>query len=73
MPIFLTSRDDLTATPDAVVPLVPQGDRYVVRTVLEPASVYAPARCVVERGDQLPAWLLESWDASREETEETPA
>lgn len=70
-PVFLHSREDLGAVPDAVVPLVPQGDRYVVRTVLEPHSVYAPARCVVERGDQLPAWLLESWDVSREQTERT--
>lgn len=65
-PVYLTTRDDLTAAPDAVVPLVPQGGRYVIRTVLDPASVYPPSRCVVERGDQLPAWLLESWDASRE-------
>ena len=66
LPIYLRDRDDLTMAPDLAVPVVPQGDRLIVRTVLEPHAVYAPARCVVERGDQLPAWLLESWDASRE-------
>ncbi|HED65865.1 MAG TPA: hypothetical protein ENJ09_09965 [Planctomycetes bacterium] len=63
VPVHLTGREDLTASPDLVAPVQVQGDRLVVRTVLDPEVAYAPARCVVERWEQLPAWLLDAWDS----------
>jgi hypothetical protein len=37
-----------------------------VRTLLEPHVAYSPARAVVERWEQLPAWLLDAWDTATE-------
>ena len=62
VPVHLRGREDLTAAPDLAAPVLVQGDRLVVRTLLEPGTAYAPARGVVERWDQLPAWLLDAWD-----------
>ena len=66
VPVFLSSREDLTAAPDLVAPLMVQKGRVVVRTLLEPHVAYSPARAVVERWEQLPAWLLDAWDAATE-------
>ena len=66
VPIFLSNRDDLTAAPDLVAPLMVQQNRIVVRTLLDPHVAYSPARAVVERWEQLPAWLLDAWDAATE-------
>ena len=63
VPLFLTSRDDLTLAPDLVAPLLVQESRLVVRTFLDPHVAYSPARAVVERWEQLPPWLLDSWDS----------
>jgi hypothetical protein len=41
----------------------------VVRTLLDPHVAYSPARAVVERWEQLPAWLLDAWDAATGENE----
>lgn len=62
IPVYLATRDDLTFAPDVVAPVVVQGERLVVRTLLEPHVAYSPARAVVERWEQLPAWLLDAWD-----------
>jgi hypothetical protein len=62
IPLWFESREDLTAAPDFVAPVLVQGDRIVVRTLLDPEVSYAPARAVVERWEQLPAWLLDAWD-----------
>ncbi len=70
-PLFLASRDDVTLEPDLVAPIHVQSGRLVVRALLEPQVAYAPARAVVERWEQLPAWLLDAWDAAAE-TDETP-
>ena len=66
VPLFLSSRDDLTAAPDLVAPLLVQDGRVVVRTLLEPHVAYSPARACVERWEQLPGWLLDAWDAATE-------
>lgn len=66
VPLYLEDRTDLERAPDAVAPLVAQGERVVVRTLLEPYVAYTPARVVVERREQLPAWLLDAWDEARE-------
>lgn len=71
VPVYLQSREDLLATPDFVAPLLAQrtnGEtRYVVRSVLSAHNAYAPARAVVERCEQLPGWLLSSWEEAAEE------
>jgi hypothetical protein len=64
VPVYLASRDDLTLAPDAVAAIVVQGKRMLVRTLVEPHVAYPLARAVVERWEQLPAWLLDAWDAA---------
>ncbi len=64
VPVYLTSREDLTAAPDVVAPVVAQGERLIVRTLLDPHVAYSPARAVVERCEQLPNWLLDAWDSA---------
>lgn len=71
VPVYLSSREDLLATPDFVVPLLVQEadgrTRYVVRSQLTAHNAYAPARAMVERGEQLPGWLLSSWEEAAEQ------
>lgn len=67
VPVYLESREDLSVAPDLVAPVVTQGGRLVVRTLLEPHVAYSPARAVVERCEQLPNWLLGAWDAATRE------
>jgi len=67
VPVWLTSRDDLTLAPDLVAPIVVQGDRSIVRALFDPPSAYSPSRAVVERWEQLPAWLLDAWDTATED------
>jgi hypothetical protein len=64
VPVYLTSRDDLTIAPEFVAPIQVQGERLIVRTLLEPHVAYSPARAVVERWEQLPPWLLDAWDTA---------
>jgi hypothetical protein len=72
-PVYLRSREDLSVAPDLVVPLTTQGERLVIRTLLEPHVAYAPARAVVERCEELPAWLLDAWEAAVEDAEPSGA
>ena len=65
-PIYLGSRDDLTCAPDAVAPILVQGSRLVVRTLLDGHVAYSPARAVVQRWEELPSWLLDAWDSATE-------
>ena len=69
-PVYLTGREDLTAAPDLVAPILVQGERLVVRTLLDPHVAYSPARAVVERWEQLPGWLLDAWDNATEDASE---
>lgn len=66
VPVYLTSREDLTVAPELVAPIQVQSDRLVVRTLLDPHVAYSPARAVVERWEQLPSWLLDAWDEATE-------
>ena len=73
VPVHLTSREDLHSAPDFVAPLVMQEGRAVVRSVLSPQNAYAPARAVVQRCEELPPWLLNTWvDATAEEEAQNP-
>lgn len=66
VPLFLQQRDDTTDVPDGATPVMCVGSRLIVRAVLEPQVCYPAARALVDRWDQLPTWLVESWDAARE-------
>ena len=52
--------------PELVAPVQVQSNRLVVRTLLDPHVAYSPARAVVERWEQIPAWLLDAWDQATE-------
>lgn len=66
VPVYLSSRDDLTVAPELVAPIQVQSNRLVVRTLLDPHVAYSPARAVVERWEQLQSWLLDAWDQATE-------
>jgi len=70
VPLYFGDREDLCNAPDLVAPIVTQGERLIVRTLLEPHVAYSPARAVVERCEQLPYWLLDAWDSAGEERSE---
>ena len=61
VPLYLTSRENITLAPDLVAPIQVNPESLLVRTVLESAMPYANARVAVRRHDQLPAWLLHGW------------
>jgi hypothetical protein len=73
VPVYFTSRDDLTVSPELVAPIQVQSNRLVVRTLLDPHVAYSPARAVVERWEQLPSWLLDAWDQATEGGDPTPS
>jgi hypothetical protein len=66
VPLWLKSREDLSAKPDLVAPLFVLRERFIVRTLLDAEVAYPPARAVVERWEQLPTWLLDAWDQAIE-------
>lgn len=68
VPVHLMNRD---GAPELVAPVQVQSDRLVVRTLLDAHVAYAPARAVVERVDQLPAWLVEVWKLATGGDEDT--
>ncbi|WP_370323780.1 DUF3825 domain-containing protein [Euzebya sp.] len=71
VPVYLTSREDITAAPDLVAPVQVQPGYLVARTLLEPYMSYARARVVAPRADQLPTWLVSAWrDHSQHVSEE---
>lgn len=61
VPVYLTSREDITAPPDLVAPVQVQPGYLVARTLLLPHMAYARARVAANRADQLPSWLLRGW------------
>jgi hypothetical protein len=63
LPVHLTSR---TGAPELVAPIQVQAGRLVVRALIEPRAAYASARAVVERRDELSAWVLEAWEMATE-------
>jgi hypothetical protein len=72
VPVYLSSRDDLTVAPELVAPIQVQSNRLVVRTLLDPHVAYSPARAVVERWEQIPSWLLDAWDQATDQTTDRP-
>lgn len=62
IPLYLQSREDITAAPDLVAPVQVNSDSLLVRTVLQPHMPYANARVAVTRHDQLPHWMLSAWE-----------
>lgn len=62
VPVYLSSRDDLTSPPELVAHLVVQSDRVVARNLFEPHVAYPSARACVERWELLPSWLVSSWE-----------
>ena len=61
VPMYLANREDITRPPDLVAPVQLQQDKLLVRTALIPDQAYARARVTVGRQDQLPSWLIASW------------
>lgn len=61
VPLYLQSREDITAAPDLIAPIQVNPDSLLVRTVLLPHMPYANARVAVKRHDQLPHWMLSAW------------
>jgi len=70
VPVYLSSRADLLGAPDFVAPLMAQGSRYIVRSLVSAQTAYAPARAVVERCELLPGWLLGAWEDALDESAE---
>lgn len=61
VPLYLSTREDITQAPDAIAPVQVNNGTLLVRTVLEPHMPYAKARVAATRHDKLPAWLLRAW------------
>ena len=61
VPLYLTSRENITVAPDLIAPLEISPNSILVRTVLPPYAPYANARVAARRHDQLPAWMLHCW------------
>lgn len=67
VPLYLQSREDITAAPDLIAPVQVNPDSLLVRTVLLPYMPYGNARVAVRRHDQLPHWLIAAWEEHAEE------
>ena len=70
VPLYLTSRENITLAPDLVAPIEVQAGQLLVRTVMVPHWPYARARVAVNRHDQLPPWMLNAWNAEAERMEQ---
>ena len=57
VPVHLTDR---AGAPELVAPTQIQAERLLVRCLVELPAAYATARAVVERREELPAWLLDA-------------
>jgi len=49
-----------------VAPIHVQAERLVVRALIEPRSTCATARALVERREDVPAWLLDAQEMATE-------
>lgn len=70
VPLYLQSREDITAAPDLIAPIQVNPDSLFVRTGLLPHMSYANARVAVKRHDQLPHWMLSAWANNADATEQ---
>lgn len=72
IPVWCASRESLETDPDFVACAETAGpDVLVIRTLGEAPEFYPRARAAVSRWEQLPSWLLASWEDA--ETEEVDA
>lgn len=62
VPLYLTSRENITVSPDLIAPIEVSAGNLLVRTVLPPHSQYPNSRIAVRRHDQLPSWMLDCWN-----------
>lgn len=62
VPLYLKDRENITNAPDLVAPIQVSDEMLMVRTVLEPHMPYANARVSVKRHDQLPPWMIDTWN-----------
>lgn len=67
VPLYMQSRENITRAPDLIAPIQVTPETLIVRTVLLPHMPYANARVAVKRHDQLPAWMLDAWNAMAEQ------
>jgi hypothetical protein len=70
VPLYLKSRENITRMPDLIAPVQVSPGNLLVRTILAPHMAYANARVAVQRHDQLPAWLLETWAEVADRTDD---
>ncbi|MFG1352354.1 DUF3825 domain-containing protein [Xanthobacter autotrophicus] len=61
VPLYLSSREDITLAPDLIAPIQVNPQSLLVRTVLKPVMPFGNARVAVQRHDQLPHWMLQAW------------
>jgi hypothetical protein len=61
VPLYLSTREDITQSPDVIAPVEVLEGCLLVRTVLLPHYPYSRARIAVKRHDQLPRWLVDAW------------
>lgn len=78
VPLYLSSREDITLAPDLIAPIQVNPASLLVRTVLKPVMPFGNARVAVQRHDQLPHWLLQAWrqcaaDATEDQMESPEA
>lgn len=62
VPLYLKDRENIANSPDLVAPVQVSKGQLLVRTVLEPYMPYANARVSVQRHDQLPPWMVDTWN-----------
>ncbi|MBS68050.1 MAG: hypothetical protein CMK98_06815 [Pseudomonas sp.] len=69
VPLYLKDRENIANAPDLVAPIQVMEEMLLVRTVLEPHMPYANSRVSVKRHDQLPPWMIHTWNVHADETE----
>lgn len=71
VPLYLRDRENITNAPDLVAPIQVSEEMLMVRTVLKPHMPYANARVSVKRHDQLPPWMIDTWNQHAAELSES--
>jgi hypothetical protein len=66
VPVHFTARD---GAPDFAAVIQVQAERVVVRALIAPRAAYPPARAVVARAEDLPAWLRDAWGSREQVTD----
>lgn len=63
VPLYLNNRENIANAPDLIAPIQIMNEMLLVRTVLKPHMPYANSRVSVKRHDQLPSWMIDTWNA----------